>query len=175
MHCRRAAPEEGIKKARPAAPDGVPRKRFSDALAQNWPKMAFAPFSFPVKSKKNPGILLEYRVFLWLRRQDSNLRPPGYEPDELPTALLRDMGRISRLPEYYNTVRPGCQQVFFRSFGEGPSGAVGNMLPCQARPGTGFQSRQKILLPCPGGKNIPQTCRNPRQPNSEYSRKPRDR
>ncbi|MBQ6015650.1 MAG: hypothetical protein IJL22_05050, partial [Bacteroidales bacterium] len=23
---------------------------------------------------------------------DSNLRPPGYEPDELPTALPRDIG-----------------------------------------------------------------------------------
>ena len=27
----------------------------------------------------------------WLRRPDSNERPPGYEPGELPTAPLRDV------------------------------------------------------------------------------------
>ena len=43
------------------------------------------------RTKKNPATIVVTGFLLWLRRQDLNLRPPGYEPDELPTALLRDI------------------------------------------------------------------------------------
>ena len=65
----------------------------------------------PQNARKSPEIL-RFQDFLWLRRQDSNLRPPGYEPDELPTALLRDMDALFLSAELlYHDFR-GLSRVF---------------------------------------------------------------
>ncbi len=45
---------------------------------------------------------------VWLRGEDLNLRPPGYEPDELPTALPRDIN--IRLSFLWWCRRPGSNR-----------------------------------------------------------------
>ena len=56
-----------------------------------------ATVSIAHNTKRKPPKLGGF--ILWLRGQDSNLRPPGYEPDELPTALPRDIRLCTALPQ----------------------------------------------------------------------------
>ena len=79
VHCGCSAPEECIKNP-PSFPGRCSKKTsFESNCSKVVPKWFLGHFHFTYKSKKNHGILIKYRAFLWLRRQDSNLRPPGYE------------------------------------------------------------------------------------------------
>ena len=61
---------------------------------------------------------------LWLRGKDLNLRPPGDEPDELPTALPRAVYIYFYGPTLLNMSPPN---LFYRQIGAGDRGRTGTI------------------------------------------------
>ena len=73
---------------------------FPSSLSVVYVAVLRQPPLHPQKQKKS-----EHSRTSKLRRQDSNVRPPGYEPGELPTAPLRDVFSLS-----------GCKSNTFRRY-----------------------------------------------------------
>ena len=57
-----------------------------------------------IKFIEKTTLTIIVRVVLWLREQDLNLRPLGYEPNELPTAPSRDIKFASSVKQLVNLV-----------------------------------------------------------------------
>ena len=85
-------------------------------------RSANSPNYFKDKKQKKSGNLTVSGQ-IWLRGKDLNQRPPGYEPDELPTALPRDIDALNwclyRIAQRREIVKQNLSTLcdFFRRFG----------------------------------------------------------
>ena len=93
--------------------------------------------------KKYTGYCIIACVPMWLRGKDLNQRPPGYEPDELPAALPRDIQFSLDIIDIIAQLPAIVKRLFL------PNPGKGEKLPASV-----WEAGRMLFLPVPGIRPI---------------------